>query len=97
MVELRTVRELGIEWRWGQSCVLLAERVECSEGAHSRDCHQWGKRFFGSTTLLLWGAACGEERLSFGGVSPFDLAAALDLGVELCAEQDRRVCDPQPD
>src|SRR3954453_2515688 len=42
-------------------------------------------------------AAWLEERLPVGRVPGLDLAAALELGVELGAEQDRDVRNPQPD
>src|SRR3954463_842209 len=46
--------------------------------------------------LQLAGVARLEERLPVGGMARLDLAAALELGVELRSEQDRDVRDPQP-
>src|SRR5215216_7259464 len=45
----------------------------------------------------LPGVARLEERFAIGRVTGLDRSAALELGVEFGAEQDRDVRDPQPD
>jgi hypothetical protein len=46
---------------------------------------------------LFWVGSRGEERFSVRWLTGFYLATALCFGVELGAEQDRDVRQPQPD